>query len=110
MIKLLENERALKDNNQQLIKKIEDLERENTWEKALRLKLEEEFRQNTQNHEDEVKLRLQFEAKLNHIHSLNWELRVKNLRCQESEKIAIDERAVFEEENKVFAKQIAELR
>ena len=43
MIRLLENERALKDNNQQLIKKIEDLERENTREKALRLKLEEEF-------------------------------------------------------------------
>jgi len=39
----LENERTLKDNNQQLLKRIEDLERENTKEKALRVKLEEEF-------------------------------------------------------------------
>jgi len=34
----------------------------------MRLKLEEEYTQNTKNHEEEVQLRLQFEAKLNEMH------------------------------------------
>lgn len=43
-MKILENERTLKENISMQAKRIEDLEWENTNEKALRVKLEEEFR------------------------------------------------------------------
>ena len=49
----------------------EELEKERTNERTLRLKLEEEFVQNSKNHEEEVQLRLKFEAKLNNMHSLH---------------------------------------
>ena len=84
-----EKERTLKDNIDQQSKYIEDLERDNNNEKALRVKLEEEFRQNAKNHEDEVKLRLQFEQKLNHIHALNRELDTKYKRAVEGEKLSM---------------------
>lgn len=44
ILKILENERTLKENISMQAKWIEDLEWENTNEKALRVKLEEEFR------------------------------------------------------------------
>ena len=40
----------------------------------MRLKLEEEFLQNTKNHEEEIQLRLKFETKLNNMHSAHREL------------------------------------
>ena len=43
----------------------ENLEKEKNNEQALRLKLEEEYMTITRNHEEEVGLRLQFEAKVN---------------------------------------------
>jgi len=43
----------------------------------MRLKLEEEYTQNTKNHEEEVQLRLKFEAKLNGMHSKHRELNTK---------------------------------
>ena len=46
-------------------------------ERQMRLKLEEEYTQNTKNHEEEVSLRLQFEAKLNSMHSDYRELNTK---------------------------------
>ena len=49
----------------------EELEKERTNERSLRLKLEEEFAQNSKNHEEEVQLRLKFESKLNNMHSLH---------------------------------------
>jgi len=40
----------------------------------MRMKLETEYTQNTKNHEEEVQLRLQFEAKLNKMHGQNRDL------------------------------------
>ncbi len=58
----------------------EELERERTNERTLRLKLEEEYMQNSKNHEEEVQLRLKFESKLNSMHSMHRELDIKHKR------------------------------
>lgn len=60
----------------------EELERERTNERTLRLKLEEEYMQNSKNHEEEVQLRLKFESKLNSMHSKHRELEIKYKRLQ----------------------------
>lgn len=49
-------------------------------ERQLRLKLEEDYNQNTKNHEEEVQLRLKFESKLNNMHSAHRELESKYKR------------------------------
>lgn len=49
-------------------------------EKQLRMKLEEDYNQNTKNHEEEVQLRLKFESKLNNMHSAHRELESKYKR------------------------------
>lgn len=46
----------------------------------MRLKLEEEYAQNTKNHEEEVQLRLKFEAKLNDMHGEYRDLNTKYQR------------------------------
>ena len=58
----------------------EELQREMMSEKALRLKLEEDFTQNNKNHEEEVQLRLQFESKLNNMHSAHRDLETRYRR------------------------------
>jgi hypothetical protein len=50
----LNNEKILKQNMEVLQKYSEELERERTNERTLRLKLEEEYMQNSKNHEEEV--------------------------------------------------------
>jgi hypothetical protein len=47
----------------------------------MRLKLEEEYMQNTKNHEEEVQLRLKFESKLNNMHSVHRDLETKYKRA-----------------------------
>lgn len=44
------------------------------------MKLEEDYNQNTKNHEEEVQLRLKFESKLNNMHSAHRELESKYKR------------------------------
>jgi hypothetical protein len=78
----LNNEKILKQNMEVLQKYSEDLEKERTNERTLRLKLEEEYMQNSKNHEEEVQLRLKFESKLNSMHSLHRELEMKYKRVQ----------------------------
>ena len=60
----------------------EELERERINERQMRLKLEEEYMQNTKNHEEEVQLRLKFESKLNNMHSAHRDLESKYKRIQ----------------------------
>ena len=50
-------------------------------ERQKRLKLEEDYMQNTKNHEEEVQLRLKFESKLNSMHSQQRETDVKYNRA-----------------------------
>lgn len=59
----------------------EELEKERTNERQMRLKLEEEYMQNTKNHEEEVQLRLKFESKLNNMHSVHRDLETKYKRA-----------------------------
>ena len=43
----------------------------------MRIKLEEEYMQNSKNHEDEVRLRLKFEGKFNTMHEEHRELEIR---------------------------------
>ena len=58
----------------------EELQREWKKEEQMRLKLEEDYTQNTKNHEEEVQLRLKFESKLNNMHSAHRDLETKYKR------------------------------
>ena len=58
----------------------DQLEKDRANEKQLRLKLEEEYMQNTKNHEEEVKLRLKFEGKFNQMHDTHRELQIRHDR------------------------------
>ena len=53
------------------------MEKERNNEKNLRLKLEEEFMTVTRNHEEEVGLRLQFEARVNQLNTEYREIEIK---------------------------------
>jgi len=77
------NEKLIKQNMEVLQKYSETLEKERMNERQMRLKLEEEYTQNTKNHEEEVQLRLKFEAKLNNMHSDYRELNTKYKRAVE---------------------------
>lgn len=65
-----------------LQKYAETLEKERQNERSMRFKLEEEYMQNAKNHEEEVHLRMKFEAKLNEMHG---ELRDLNTKYQRSQ-------------------------
>ena len=69
-----QNEKVIKQSMEVLQKYSEQLEKERMNERQMRLKLEEEYLQNTKNHEEEVQLRLKFESKLNDMHSKHREL------------------------------------
>ena len=56
---------------------MEHMEKERNNEKNLRLKLEEEFMTVTRNHEEEVGLRLQFEARVNQLNTEYREIEIK---------------------------------
>lgn len=73
----VENERVLKQNIETMQNYQDKLEKDKQNEKQLRLKLEEEYMQNTKNHEEEVKLRLKFESKLNNLHNDHRELTIR---------------------------------
>ena len=61
----------------------EELQREMMNEKQMRLKLEEDYTQNTKNHEEEVQLRLKFESKLNNMHSAHRDLETRHKRVSQ---------------------------
>ena len=74
------NEKLLKENLDTQQKMCEELQREMMNEKQMRLKLEEDYTQNTKNHEEEVQLRLKFESKLNNMHSAHRDLETRYKR------------------------------
>lgn len=75
-----QNEKAIKSSLDILQSYAETLERERMNERQMRLKLEEEYAQNEKNHEEEVTLRLKFEAKLNDMHGDFRDLNTKHER------------------------------
>ena len=70
----IDTEKVLKQNMETMRDYNDQLEKDRANEKQLRLKLEEEYMQNTKNHEEEVKLRLKFEGKFNTMHDTHREL------------------------------------
>lgn len=60
----------------------ERIEKERTSERTQKLKLEEEYLQNTRNHEEEVQLRMKFEGKLNKMHSDFRDLTTKSNKAE----------------------------
>ena len=76
----IETEKVLKQNMETMRDYNDHLEKDRANEKQLRLKLEEEYMQNTKNHEEEVKLRLKFEGKFNTMHDTHRELQIRHER------------------------------
>ena len=82
--------RSLNLNERDLKMRMDDMQRENGElrksledELQLRIKLQEEIYKNIRSHEEEVQLRLQFESKLNGLHSLHRDLQAKYERALE---------------------------
>ena len=78
-----ENEKQLQQSLALMKKYAERIEKERTAERTQKLKLEEEYLQNTRNHEEEVQLRMKFEQKLNTMHS---DFRDLSTRCNKAER------------------------
>lgn len=76
----VDSEKIMKQNMETMRDYNDSLEKERAAEKQLRLKLEEEYMQNTKNHEEEVKLRLKFEGKFNTMHDEHRELQIRHDR------------------------------
>ena len=95
------NEKIIKQNMEILQKYSETLEKERMNERQMRLKLEEEYTQNTKNHEEEVQLRLQFEAKLNSMHSDYRELNTKYIRTSKDHAEAVKANLTLNEQIKI---------
>ena len=82
--------RQMNINEKELKMTVDDMQRENgelkkrlDEEIQLRIKLQEEIYKNIRSHEEEVQLRLQFESKLNGLHSLHRDLQAKYERALE---------------------------
>lgn len=105
-----DNEKDLKDQLERLQKHCEAVEKDMMNERTMRLKIEEEHNQNTKNHEEEVQLRLKFEAKLNNMHSAHRDLETKYRRTKQDLTQALEEKEQLQ--NKVNAKidEITELK
>ena len=81
---LLNNhEKELKLAMDQIQRENGELRKKLDEESQLRIKLQEEIYKNIKTHEEEVQLRLQFESKLNGLHSLHRDLQAKYDRAVE---------------------------
>ena len=78
-----ENEKELRLNLDELTKENGELRKTFDEEVSLRIKLQEEMFKNLKAHEEEVQLRLQFEGKLNGLHSMHRDLQAKYERALE---------------------------
>ena len=77
------------------------LERDLANEKSNRIKLEEEFEQNSRNHEEEVQFRLKFESKLNNMHAIHRDVETKFKRSLNEIEILMTERDMYQQRAKV---------
>lgn len=107
---LEETKMSLNEDVETFQKYCQKLERELTNEKAARQKLEEEYQQNTKNHEEEVQLRLKFESKLNNMHSIHRDVDTKYKRAlKEIESIQLD-RDNYKEKWKQYQNDYSEIK
>lgn len=92
------NEKELKFSLDEMERENSELKKRLSEEVQLRSKLQDEIYKNIRSHEEEVQLRLQFESKLNGLHSLHRDLQAKYER-------AIDDIYRLEFNNKVFSEK-----
>lgn len=95
---------------EELQKQCEWLEKERQNERQQRLKLEDEYAQNTKNHEEEVQLRLKFESKLNNMHSAHRDLETKYKRTRQDLKEALSEKDTYHNSVNMKIDEIAVLK
>lgn len=98
---VLQINKILTENLETLQKYCTTLERDLATERSSREKLEEEFEQNSKNHEEEVQLRLKFESKLNNMHSIHRDVETKYKRALDEIENLINDREIFQQRAKV---------
>ena len=103
-------EKILNQNLETLHDYNDMLEKDRAKEKQLRLKLEEEYMQNTKNHEEEVKLRLKFEGKFNTMHDTHRELEIRHERTVKEHRAAQQQLKEAEDEAKEKAAELVALQ
>lgn len=108
---------ALNRNEKDLKFTLDEMQRENgelrkrlDEEVVLRIKLQEEIYKNIKSHEEEVQLRLQFESKLNGLHSLHRDLQAKYERALEDIYNLEFSGKALREKFDIFEKEVIELR
>lgn len=106
----IDTEKVLKQNMATMREYNDSLEKERATEKQLRLKLEEEYMQNTKNHEEEVKLRLKFEGKFNTMHDTHRELQIRHDRTLKEYILTQNELKVSEEKLAVKSTEFIDLQ
>ena len=102
----IDTEKVLKQNMETMRDYNDMLEKDRAKEKQLRLKLEEEYMQNTKNHEEEVKLRLKFEGKFNTMHDTHRELEIRHDRTIKELRAAQKELRESIDDSKVKAEEL----
>jgi hypothetical protein len=101
-IRDLEDTKKIQSENVDTLQKYcTKLERDLADEKSNRMKLEEEFDQNSKNHEEEVQLRLKFESKLNNMHAIHRDVETKFKRALTEIENLIAERDIYQQRAKV---------
>ena len=106
----VDTEKVLKQNMETMRDYNDQLEKDRANEKQLRLKLEEEYMQNTKNHEEEVKLRLKFEGKFNTMHDTHRELQIRHDRTLKELLAAHMENKEFEENAKIKQQELIDIK
>lgn len=104
------NEKVIKQSLETLQKYSETLEKERMNERQMRLKLEEEYTQNTKNHEEEVQLRLKFESKLNSMHSQYRELNTLYQRSKKDLVVSSELKDTFIDETDKLTTEVTDLK
>ena len=106
----VDNAKIMKQNMDTMREYNDQLEKDRANEKQLRLKLEEEYMQNTKNHEEEVKLRLKFEGKFNTMHDTHRELQIRHERTLKELRQVQYQLKEAEDEAKLKSLELVDLR
>jgi chromosome segregation ATPase len=89
---------------------VETVEQERVKEKDKRMRVEQEMLEQAKGHEAEVKLRLQFETKLNHMHAVHRELNYKYRDALVQIDSFIQDKELLKRGNKEIGDQLNEQR
>ena len=102
--------KTMKSNMEIMENNMDSVAQEKEKEKQLRLKLEEEYMQNSKNHEEEVKLRLKFEGRFNEMMSEHRQLNISYARMDTELKEATKELLELGDEHKNHLQQLMDFK